>query len=405
MKRSFVAQRAAGALLLFQLLIPIASATEPEKSGHGKNVGNGVTSLDVCADGSRVSLLIAKRDGEKPPVLQYLRSNDGGASWSDAATVGAGQAPPIPAHRGADAQIAAAGERVVAVWTTEGTEDRFGRGPMASAYSHDGGKTWTAGPNPADDGKATGHAFVDLAAGADGTFHLVWLDGRDGPAAGKGLRYARSTDGGATWSANATIDPQTCECCWNTIAAGPNGKVYILYRDRDPRDMAIVQSSDGGKTWQPPVTVGNFGWTINGCPHVGGGLAIVPTATEPTLHAIVWTAKDAQAHGSYVLSSANGGKTWSAPHQLGGPTSWRPDIAADENRVVAVWDAYVDNGTAVFASTSSDRGKSWNAPERLNSNASAADHPRIIRTPEGFSVFWTERLPGKETTWVVRKIP
>ena len=37
-------------------------------------------------------------------------------------------------------------------------------------------------------------SLADEHAAAGGVFHLVWLDSRDGP---KGLRYARSSDGGA----------------------------------------------------------------------------------------------------------------------------------------------------------------------------------------------------------------
>ncbi len=397
--------RTFNALMLCLILLACATAHgADDKPKHDHRAGSGVVSLDVYADRNRIHLLVATREAEKPPELQYQRSDDGGETWSAPMTIGVGQPPPEPAHRGMDAQIAASGEHIVAVWTTEGTEDRFGRGPMACAYSTDGGKTWSAGPNPADDGKASGHAFVDVAADADGTFHVVWLDNR-GADTGKGLRYARSKDGGASWSANVTIDPATCECCWNTIATAPGGKVFVLYRDREPRDMAIASSDDGGQTWGKPVTVGRFGWNINGCPHVGGGLSILPTANGTILYSVVWTAKDETAHGDYVLSSADGGKTWNEPTRLGGPQSWHPDIACDGTSIIAVWDAYADGGTAVFASTSRDAGKTWDASKRLNPDGTTADHPRIICTRQGFRALWTEQAPGKSVTWVARRLP
>jgi hypothetical protein len=368
-----------------------------------------VTSLDVCADGERIHLLIARRAADASPILQYWRSNDCGETWLPPVLVGTGQQPPVPAHRGMDAQLAAAGEKLVAVWTTEGKQDRFGRGPMTSAYSADGGKTWTAGPNPSDDGKASGHAFIDIVATADGSFHLVWLDGRAKspatPPAGKGLRYAVSKDGGASWSANSTIDAETCECCWNFIAASPAGKLFVLYRDRDPRDMSIADSADGGRTWSTPATVGKFNWDINGCPHVGGALAKSWTEPASPLHAIVWTARDEAVKGVYVMNSIDEGRSWTKPTRLGNADAWHPDIACNVNEVHAVWDAHSDNTTSIFTARSPDAGRTWSSPIQLSGVGTSATHPRILSTPRGFRAFWTQRGRGKDVQWVMQSLP
>lgn len=124
-------------------------------------------------------------------LRDYRGSEDGGEKWSEPVCVDKGMPPPDKASRGMDAQIAGASDRLVAVWETKGT-DAWGGGPMATAISSDGGKTWKPGPNPADDGATSGHRFIDVAADEDGAFHLVWLDGRAGK---QGLQYARSGDG------------------------------------------------------------------------------------------------------------------------------------------------------------------------------------------------------------------
>ena len=172
----------------------LAATHEHGGGGQGDAAGAGCCSADVWVDGSVVHLLTADRAAAgAPPELHYQRSSDGGATWSAPVRLGEGQ-PATIAHRGMDAQIAASGEKLVAVWPTAGN-DKMGRGPMATAISGDGGKTWRAGPNPADDGTLGGHSFIDVAADDRGTFHLVWLDSREG--ASKGLRYARSNDGRA----------------------------------------------------------------------------------------------------------------------------------------------------------------------------------------------------------------
>jgi Neuraminidase (sialidase) len=269
---------------------------------------------------------------------------------------------------------------------------------MAVALSSDGGKTWKPGGNPADDGQTGGHAFIDILADRQGVFHLVWLDTR-GP--GKGLRYSRSTDGGATWSANVTLDPATCECCWNTLALGPGGQLAVLYRQRSPRDMALITSNDGGSTWGRPATVGEFNWAIDACPHVGGGLAYL----SHSLCAAVWTAKDASTHGAYVLNSPDGGRTWSQPEHLGDSGSWHADLASDgAAEVWAVWDAYLDGGQAVFAARSGDGGKNWSSPQRLSEVGASATHPRVVWTPAGFRAFWTQHQEGGDSIWTMRKL-
>jgi hypothetical protein len=304
------------------------------------------------------------------------------------------------AHRGMDVQVAGSGRRVIAVWQTPGV-GFFRSGPMAVAVSEDGGRTWRAGSNPADDRSTKGQGFIDIAADAKGHFHVVWLDARSGV---QGLRYARSTDGGMTWSKNQTLDAETCECCWNTITTAPGGTVAVLYRDKDPRDMASVHSTDGGRTWTKPTRVGVFDWNINACPHVGGGLAWVPRGNSRQVHATVWTGT-AASQGIYYLTSLDGGASWDEPKRLGDSGAWHPDVAVgDGDAVAAVWDAHTESGLAIFTAASRDGGKTWSELRRLSKEGASASHPRIVWTPRGFRAFWTEWTDGMDAEWIGRRL-
>lgn len=364
----------------------VGNAAEHAPAGHSHAAKQGIEALDVYADAERLHLLTADYPpGSSTPILRYQHSLDAGRTWSAGVRVDEGQPAPQGAHRGMDPQIAGHGENLIAVWMTRGT-GLFDSGPMATALSKDGGKTWAPGPNPADDGSTGGHGFIDLAVDAAGTFHLTWLDNRTGA---QGLHYASSTNAGESWSANRTVDAKTCECCWNTLATGPEGP-FLLYRDAEPRDMrlAALDASGSVKSAGP---VGAFRWDFTGCPHVGGGLAVVPTSTGATLHAAVWTGQ-AEAVGLHYLRSVDGGKQWTPGVRFGGEAAWHPDIAADSaNRVALVWDTQESSGRGeIWATLSQNGGEAWSAPQRLSPSGVAASHPKVIRTTEGFRVFWTQ---------------
>lgn len=374
---------------------------------HSATMGHadieGVAGLDVCVEGSKIHLLIAvtrRNAADRAVSLQYLRSDDGGTHWNEPVEVNR-HGPAVYARRGMDPQIAARGEHVVTVWTTR-SDNRFGRGPMASALSDDGGRNWRSAGNPADDRSEEDHGMMDLAVDAAGVFHLAWLDARNGQ---KGLIYAQSADHGQTWSSNVTLNPATCECCWTALATD-SGSVAILYRQLHPRDMAAIISGDGGKTWAKPVRVGDFGWEVHACPHCGGGMAFTSGKGGSHCHAAVWTGYSPTGPGVYALSSPDGGRQWGLPQRLGDHTACHPAIsAADGGEAVVAWDAMEDDHSRIYASRTKDNGVTWSHPTVLSDGQCDASHPRIVRTGGRFVVFWTRQSHDARATWQSAGVP
>jgi hypothetical protein len=352
--------------------------------------GAGALGLDLHAQGDVVDLLVAVRAG-KDTTLEHRRSRDGGRTWSAPATVPTGAAGLANPHRGADPQLAAAGDRIVVLWTAPGSSP-WGSGPLATALSADGGRTWTAGPNPADDRSTGGHGYADLAADPAGAFHAVWLDGRDG---GQGLRAAVSDDGGRSWRRNVTVDDRTCECCWNRAIAPAARSVRVIYRDKDPRDLFVAGTEDGGATWSRRGAAGDFRWQFEGCPHVGGGLA---QTGDGRLHALSWTAADGR-EGQWVLASSDGGRTWTPPARLGGPRAHRGDLAAADRRLAAVWDEASADGSTVLGAVSADGGTGWPAPRVLSEAGASASFPVAAATARGFLACWTQTRGEAAAEW------
>ncbi|HYH42057.1 MAG TPA: sialidase family protein [Burkholderiales bacterium] len=348
----------------------------------------GVATYDVHADSGGIHVLVGY--GRKRPAdltLWHRHSGDGGARWSAPVRVNRPGEAVLAPHPGENPQIAAIGNRLLAAWT--GPSPDGGRaGPISTALSADGGRTWQAGPNPSE-GSTRYHALVEVEP-AFGAFHMVWLHQDEGSQA---LHYTSSADGGRTWRARKLLASQTCNCCWNRIVVTPDRTVRVLYRGAEPRDMMLVSSPDGN-AWRFHGAVGRFGWDFAGCPHVGGAIAAAPGGKA--LHALVWTGQESHA-GLHHLSSTDGGLKWGAPRRIGGDAAKNSDLAiAADGTLMAVWDALEAHGV-IYRAQSRDGGATWSAPERVSDPQAHASHPRVVWSPRGFATLWLETAQGAGT--------
>ena len=350
-------------------------------------------SFDIYADGVTLHALFAASTADSSRhYLGYLRSTDGGQHWSAPKEIGNYFPGKLESRIGNDVQIAASGNRILAVWQVSG--EIPGMGPLVTLSSSDGGQSWMRGINPT--GSDTDQSHADLAADSQGRFHLVWLDDRDENGY-QGLRYARSSDAGLNWELAQTVDDSSCSCCWNRIVVSPDDRIHVLYRDMDPRDMALAQSADGGQTWRRTATVGNFNWKFDGCPHNGGGLAF---AGGEKWHSLVWTGADNQV-GLYHLQSYDNGQNWTPPRAMAsGQPAFHSDIATgNDGALLASWDVLGDKNTSLVASLSTDDGQQWSVPQVLSAEGSSASFPRLVASASGWLALWLEQPAGGNKQW------
>ncbi len=105
------------------------------------------------------------------------------------------------------------------------------------ARSTDGGLTFSAPQYvAADDGKQN-QDFPSIAVDSSGNPFISWIDDREtGTSGHTQLYFTRSTDGGATFlpPIRASIMPNdnggSCECCNTSIAVSPEGNIFISFR-------------------------------------------------------------------------------------------------------------------------------------------------------------------------------
>jgi hypothetical protein len=173
--------------------------------------------------------------------------------------------------------------------------------------------------------------------------------------------------------------------------------VYVLYRRNQPRDLALISSTDLGASWSEARPLGGFNWDIQACPHNGGGLAWTGSGAFSHLHAAVWTGAEG-VQGVHHLASTDRGLTWTPPRAIEVPQARHAAIAARGATVVVACTGTYDNLATVVAVASDDDGHTWGEPHRLSTPGASAGYPRAVTSAQGIRIFWTERR-GEDAPW------
>lgn len=280
----------------------------------------------------------------------YVRSSDGGRSFSRAVRVNSqdGSAIATGTIRGAQIAIGRNGTVHVA-WNGSGkalprppVNPRTKRAGMPMLYAR---------------GNAAGTAFErqrnlmsrttnldgggSIAADGRGGIYVAWhgnaVVGEDGEDARR-VWIARSADDGVTFEKERPVsDPATgvCGCCALGLAATPGGELQLLYRsatDKIHRDIYSLVSRDRGRTFEGGRVQG---WEIGACPMTS--MSIV--AGSQVLRA--W-----ETDGQVYFNSTAAGDPPKAPPVTGTGESMRrkhPRLAVHRNGTVLL--AWTD-GTA-----------------------------------------------------------
>jgi hypothetical protein len=178
--------------------------------------------------------------------------------------------------------------------------------------------------------------------------------------------FARTTDGGNTWSQGKKIfDPgEFNQTIGNQIVVEPDGTLVDLFdlinNEHGPRghnasttfQVAIIRSHDQGTTWSAPTIVGNIVdtqvKTLDG-KNVRTG-DILPEVAVDSVHGNLYATW--QTSASIVFSqSADGGNTWSIPATIsnsGTAQAFTPSIAVAANGKIGI--SYYDLRNATLLS-------------------------------------------------------
>jgi len=108
------------------------------------------------------------------------------------------------------------------------------KGNIRFARSTDGGRTFSPAITVNSDGagEPAGHAFQSVAVDKRGRVYVAWIDERNKQKEHRGAEIwlAVSTDGGKTFSRDRCVLTDVCECCRTNLQIDAAGNLYLSYR-------------------------------------------------------------------------------------------------------------------------------------------------------------------------------
>lgn len=281
------------------------------------------------------------------------------------------------------AVIEAGDGSLLAHWLAKTGEETYAYSIFV-ARSTDGGATWTALGPLHDDATPTEHGFVSWIAEEDGA-RAFWLDGREMVAGGAmTLRTARV---GAEIGAAEVLDERVCECCGTGAARAASGPL-VAYRDRSDdeiRDISVVRFEGG---WTRPADVAVDGWKIPGCPVNGPRVA----ARGERL-AVAWFTAAGEEPRVKMAFSIDGGGGFEPPIVLDRAAPFgRTDVVLDdEGAAWVVWLAQNGERAAVRLQRVPIEGMPGE-PMHIGETAGGrtSGFPRLARIGDRLFVAWVE---------------
>jgi hypothetical protein len=259
--------------------------------------------------------------------------------------------------------------------------------------STDGGATWTM--NKRVTWNAGWSIAPKIAVDSSGGLHLVWSDFSPGNYE---VFYARSTNGGATWSTGKRL---TWNAGWSLnprIAVCGSKNLYVVWSDSTPgvNEIYYARSMDGGATWTTAKRLTwNAGWSYG--PDIAVDLSGNPH--------VVWYDDTPGNQELYYIRSADGGASWSAGKRLtwNASGSWNPAIAIGlSGRIDVVCEDNALGNDEIFYKGSADGGATWSSNIRFSRTSGESAFPDIGVDSWGrIYVVWHDDTPGNNEIYYI----
>ncbi|PWF47990.1 sialidase family protein [Massilia glaciei] len=322
----------------------------------------------------------------------------------------------------------------------------------------DNGATWSApkriGPEAL---AAEGESRPKLAFGTRGEIYVAYTRPLAKPYTGE-IRFARSLDGGETFSRPVTVHLNRDEIThrFESLIVDRAGRVYIAWIDKRDREAATARkrayrgaavyyavSSDGGASFRGDFKIADhsceccriaLALNANGAPVALWRHVFAPNARDHAMRELTpdgrmapmqrasfddWRIDACPHHGPALAYAADGtrhqawfnlkggqggvfyaaarpGAAMATPATLGTAQARHADIAVRGDAIALAWKQFDGGATAIVGRHSGDAGDAGASwtQRTLASTSGHSDHPRLLATPSGIVLVWRTEDEG-----------
>lgn len=267
------------------------------------------------------------------------------------------------------------------------------------ARSIDGGKTFSAPVTVNDDHEETSHGFSTLTLDDQGRITVVWFDGRVRNAAVKhGQEYNGSTvyyavsEDGGA-SFSANRKLADHACECCRISMTLGLDDTPFVFWRHIFDGTMRDFALARMGAEPKVVrASEEGWAINACPHHGGDIA---ADTAGGVH-LAWFTGNPEHPGLFYRRIDGEKMTTTSPHAFGDLDfqPGHPAISAHGKQIFLAWREFDGNQYRMMTSISTDRGDTWSEARIVATTSGAADLPVFVDNADQPLVVWNSAQEG-----------
>src|SRR6202165_720409 len=265
------------------------------------------------------------------------------------------------------------------------------------------------------------------------TAYAVWVDyrvtGGVEPSVNQ-VMFARTGDGGRTWSAPAAIYSGNDEAQQNQLLMTAGGVLLDVFAEAPslpgtphppplPVKIRLIRSTDQGKTWSAPVDAARFTYTNAVDPGSGAQLRFsgqdISAASAGNAVYVAWFEDHADFSTIQVARSEDAGVHWRAPQRVvrEKAEAFLPTLAVGGDATVRLlWYDFrhfkpgsPTLDTDVWFSTSRDRGVHWTerhaaGPFDLRTAPAVrygrfiGDYMGLVGLPDGFAAAFVQAKPS-----------
>ena len=201
---------------------------------------------------------------------------------------------------------------------------------LYSLNSFDGGKSWRS------DSIFTEYSSSYPSIASNGnTLYVAWVVNFEESPKNSDIYFAKSDDGGISWSRPTKLTNDAKESTMPDIAVEGNN-IHVVWADAkdagkfEHRDIYYIRSFDGGKTW---LSVKRLTYLQDRAAYTHQSTVFWPSVAVngESLH-VVWVGSKGNSYSTFYKKSPDNGNRWSADKQItnmGSPRGYSITLAPD----------------------------------------------------------------------------